>query len=222
MKIALTALLGSFLTLAPANAAIVSYGFTGVVSFEGYSNYNSPIGSAFSGEFSYDAAVAPTAVFPNVDGSGALYPALVSFSVQFQGVSASYTGASGASVYVQNESPFSSFANDVFQINVGSSSEITASPVTGLTYMTSMRIYLSDVTSQGLSSSSLPTSFNLADFGDTRVILDSFGIQLQGRLTTLTQVAAVPEPSTWAMMILGFAGVGYMTYRRRKVAALAA
>lgn len=29
-------------------------------------------------------------------------------------------------------------------------------------------------------------------------------------------VAAVPEPSTWAMMILGFAGVGYMTYRRRK------
>lgn len=28
-------------------------------------------------------------------------------------------------------------------------------------------------------------------------------------------VAAVPEPSTWAMMILGFAGVGLMAYRRR-------
>ena len=28
-------------------------------------------------------------------------------------------------------------------------------------------------------------------------------------------VGAVPEPSTWAMMILGFAGVGYMAYRRR-------
>jgi hypothetical protein len=27
--------------------------------------------------------------------------------------------------------------------------------------------------------------------------------------------AAVPEASTWAMMILGFAGVGFMTYRRR-------
>jgi opacity protein-like surface antigen len=26
--------------------------------------------------------------------------------------------------------------------------------------------------------------------------------------------ADVPEPSTWAMMILGFAGVGFMTYRR--------
>jgi hypothetical protein len=35
-------------------------------------------------------------------------------------------------------------------------------------------------------------------------------------------VASVPEPSTWAMMIIGFAGVGFVTYRRRKVAALAA
>jgi hypothetical protein len=32
---------------------------------------------------------------------------------------------------------------------------------------------------------------------------------------TITQVAAVPEPSTWAMMILGFAGIGFMAYRRR-------
>jgi hypothetical protein len=30
-----------------------------------------------------------------------------------------------------------------------------------------------------------------------------------------TITPAVPEPSTWAMMILGFAGVGFMTYRRK-------
>lgn len=35
-------------------------------------------------------------------------------------------------------------------------------------------------------------------------------------------IGAVPEPSTWAMMVLGFAGVGFMTYRRRRSAALAA
>lgn len=28
------------------------------------------------------------------------------------------------------------------------------------------------------------------------------------------EVAAVPEPATWAMMVLGFAGVGFMGYRR--------
>jgi hypothetical protein len=32
----------------------------------------------------------------------------------------------------------------------------------------------------------------------------------------------VPEPSTWAMMILGFAGVGFMAYRRKSKPALAA
>ena len=35
-------------------------------------------------------------------------------------------------------------------------------------------------------------------------------------------ISPVPEPSTWAMMILGFAGVGFMAYRRRSTAALAA
>jgi hypothetical protein len=31
-----------------------------------------------------------------------------------------------------------------------------------------------------------------------------------------TLTAAVPEPSTWAMMILGFCGVGFMAYRRKQ------
>ena len=30
------------------------------------------------------------------------------------------------------------------------------------------------------------------------------------------EVAGVPEPSTWAMMILGFAGVSFMAYRRSR------
>jgi hypothetical protein len=32
---------------------------------------------------------------------------------------------------------------------------------------------------------------------------------------SLNVTSAVPEPSTWAMMILGFAGVGFMAYRRK-------
>jgi hypothetical protein len=38
------------------------------------------------------------------------------------------------------------------------------------------------------------------------------GNSLRGHLA----MAAVPEFSTWAMMILGFAGVGFMTYRRSR------
>jgi hypothetical protein len=38
---------------------------------------------------------------------------------------------------------------------------------------------------------------------------------------TVSQIGAVPEASTWAMMILGFAGVGFMAYRRHQGRALA-
>jgi hypothetical protein len=34
--------------------------------------------------------------------------------------------------------------------------------------------------------------------------------------------SAVPEPSTWAMMLIGFAGVGIIAYRRKSKPALMA
>jgi hypothetical protein len=38
----------------------------------------------------------------------------------------------------------------------------------------------------------------------------------QGNLIDdVTVTTGVPEPSTWAMMILGFMGVGFMAYRRK-------
>ena len=40
-------------------------------------------------------------------------------------------------------------------------------------------------------------------------VFDSFGA-----------VGTVPEPSTWAMLLLGFAGIGFMAYRRKKTPAL--
>jgi hypothetical protein len=41
-------------------------------------------------------------------------------------------------------------------------------------------------------------------------------------LATEGSVSAVPEPSTWAMMILGFAGISFMAYRRKSKPALLA
>jgi hypothetical protein len=33
-------------------------------------------------------------------------------------------------------------------------------------------------------------------------------------------VASAPEPSTWVMLIIGFAGIGFMAYRRSSKPAL--
>ena len=34
-------------------------------------------------------------------------------------------------------------------------------------------------------------------------------------------LVAVPEPSTWAMMLIGFAGLGFASYRARRTAVAA-
>jgi hypothetical protein len=41
-------------------------------------------------------------------------------------------------------------------------------------------------------------------------------------ITAIAAVEAVPEPSTWAMMLLGFAGIGFMAYRQKAKLALMA
>jgi hypothetical protein len=43
--------------------------------------------------------------------------------------------------------------------------------------------------------------------------LGSLKLAIDGNVTTL---GAVPEPSTWAMMLVGFAGLGYAGYRRAR------
>ena len=61
--------------------------------------------------------------------------------------------------------------------------------------------------------------------GDPIFTLGSFNLANpflgQNDVLTISTVAAVPEPSTWAMMVLGFAGVGFMAYRRKGQRALA-
>jgi hypothetical protein len=41
---------------------------------------------------------------------------------------------------------------------------------------------------------------------------------ITGEMTPVSEdsIPAVPEPSTWTMMILGFAGIGAMAYRRKQ------
>jgi PEP-CTERM motif-containing protein len=62
-------------------------------------------------------------------------------------------------------------------------------------------------------------SFVLASTGNYTVAIGGFDSTDAGsypyRLTMTTAVAAVPEPSTWAMFSIGLAGLGYLRRRQR-------
>jgi hypothetical protein len=62
------------------------------------------------------------------------------------------------------------------------------------------------------------------DFFATTVTTVGGGFEISslGDATFTAVTSAVPEPSTWAMLILGFAGVGFMAYRRKGKPALMA
>jgi PEP-CTERM motif len=67
----------------------------------------------------------------------------------------------------------------------------------------------------------LPTGFDTATI--TSINFNYVGDNAPGdgeaflaAITTEGFTAAVPEPSTWAMMILGFCGLGFMAYRRKQ------
>ena len=111
--------------------------------------------------------------------------------------------------------------------------------VNGLTAFGLMSVLLDGVVLDSFDFVGPGTSTTLRDTLDftTNLTAGQHTIQLQatrlfapgGGVTSqyfdnisLDVVTPVPEPATWAMLILGFAGVGFMAYRRRNGATLAA
>jgi hypothetical protein len=63
--------------------------------------------------------------------------------------------------------------------------------------------------------------FTISASGPFTAINFSFiGVPTGFSVENLSSITSIPEPSTWAMMILGFAGIGFMTYRRKNKMAL--
>ncbi|MDN3275907.1 PEPxxWA-CTERM sorting domain-containing protein [Frankia sp. RB7] len=69
----------------------------------------------------------------------------------------------------------------------------------------------------GCNSNSIP---NLGTMVFANVLADGpvwTSVNFRDATFSATITSAVPEPSTWAMIILGFAGVGFLGYRRKQV-----
>ena len=78
-------------------------------------------------------------------------------------------------------------------------------------------------TSTGSCGDSVSGDFNLFGIGNAPTGVWYFDLMTAGgdqmlvtSISSASISSAVPEPATWAMMLLGFAGVGFMAYRRKQ------
>lgn len=134
----------------------------------------------------------------NVYGAGAAY-----FRVAAPVGASSLVGASGLTAQLGNSTSFNLdgyytlYTNVVYNVSLFAEASDLLTPCSG------------DCFSTQTSTASVDPYFAIDPSVASLYSLQfSSGIQ-----DTLTD--AVPEPSTWAMMILGFAGVGFMAYRRK-------
>lgn len=206
-------------------ASVVNFAFTGEVFLTSYARggahvgssipslYDVPAGTQITGTFSYD-----TSQLPVTSSAGSATYTPLSFSMNL-----------GPTTLVSQNTPLINISDgnilngsaDAFRV-----SQPGALNSAGFNFLyVAYNIHLGG-NSSVLASTDLPASLDLASFGTRRTgsidvifYYDSFSNydrkSIEFNLLSVDQVAAVPEPSTWAMMILGFCGVGFMTYRRR-------
>jgi len=178
----------------PAKAAVVNYDIT--------FNFTDPDVTDVVGHLAVNS---PPATFPGTFSGASLSGLIASFSVTFQNPTDTFICAGNGCVF--NTAGFGGFTGLTFDsagaltaiganINIGGSNANTANTL--------------EIGDSGFANTGTDFRWNPPGNGNGN------------REAGIVISAAVPEPSTWAMMILGFAGVGYMTYRRRKAAAHAA
>jgi hypothetical protein len=122
--------------------------------------------------------------------------------------------------FTLSDSSFHIFNNETFDLEVNFSSP------TGTVNVTADVAGVVSLIGGLVSIDFSPETFKLANGSMLTLSVDDMLIgnflrptteELKG---TITMTAAVPEPSTWAMMILGFFGVGFMAYRKKNGLAL--
>jgi hypothetical protein len=137
------------------------------------------------------------------------------------GIGSLLVSGSGANIVTTDTgAPFVS-GSDVYEVAFNLASPFTASG--GAQYH--FGFHLSNETSGALP-------FNSIYWVTTPSIASNTGIESEnaaqnnwadnGQRHAFQLTSAVPEPSTWAMMLLGFAGIGFMAYRRKSKPALMA
>jgi PEP-CTERM motif-containing protein len=165
------------------------------------------VGESFSGSFTYDTT-APVVV-PGGNFTGyAMAPGAFSLTIGGNTVS-NYNGNAlfPDNFYVTN------FGDFALTVNGATGSGPLNSPGTTI----GVRFFGSN--DPAFAAMTLPFPFP-TDFTSSTIIFSTSlaGPSARGSITSFsaTNTPAVPEPATWAMMLLGFAGLGFAACRRSR------
>jgi PEP-CTERM motif len=185
--------------MSPASATVVTYDFTATGTEVNSSGRPVGLNAVLTGSFSYDTAAEAAAT----NGDTTFFNT-GSAMITFGGMTATIPSSPNLSVNevgVTNPSPGQVQG---FFFDVGDGHDAF------------LNIDLTDPSGTVSSSTAIPTSLSVTSFTDATGEAEINGFELEFGITSLTQVSGVPEPSTWAMMILGFCGLGFIAYRRKQ------
>ncbi|MEO5493335.1 MAG: PEPxxWA-CTERM sorting domain-containing protein [Sphingomonas sp.] len=215
MKRFLFALAASSLALAAATPA--SAGIFIGVSFNG-GPITQVASDAATGSANYNTTTG--GYFFNTNGTG--FPLVLRPNLLTQSVNIQQAGGNGGtlSIYITQTdlSSFSGFLQSAFTSNTISNATAVLS-----TYFSSSnalfggtQLQSSAFNSTGLFTGINPLTLSLPFSTTVRYDL-TFGAGSGNFNGTANLTTAVPEPATWALMLVGFAGLGYTVRRRPKV-----
>jgi hypothetical protein len=117
-----------------------------------------------------------------------------------------FAGRSPNSLGNGSETDATSTSGDIFGVTFGVGSAIS-----------SLYLPTSYVSGAALSFSMTFDDTTLSQLSITPgTYVLSLAAYTQDPVSVTVNVGAVPEPSTWAMMLIGFCGLGFLAYRRRR------
>ena len=231
-------------TVLPASAALVDVTFTGSIIFVSYDSGITPIfvpaglaptssfdGMPYAANFVFNTDLgssASSATGFSVEGgsSTGFTDPLVSASVTVNGVTENIPGLYDSELTLCSSScPSTAAGSLTLYASDYSNGGPTGSTTNNRTYLVIDGAFPSSITpgsftftpSSGVGYISLSTA---ANSGNGTVVDTYFEASLT--TATVTVAASVPEPSTWAMMLIAFAGLGFAGYRSWRNAVAAA
>jgi hypothetical protein len=194
-----------------SNGVDISSDFVSVTSSLGLSPSLSVVGGS-SGPDGNSSAVAYLNYYFEIIGPNGIVPLLVTASGTAQGGSVD----AALSIPLNGQGPSPTYGTLAYLPNGPGSWTLNQQSFNfNANQLYTVQLLVEGADGQGSSfSASVDPTFAIDPTFNSN---NQYSLQFSPSLTS-----GVPEPSTWAMMLLGFAGIGFMSYRRKSKPALMA